>query len=248
MKIQAELDEMWLSGQPTGKRFDPGTLANLPEPAGRYLRHAIAPGTGLATAVRLRMHGTIRLRGWMPFTAVQVINRNRGTIWSASVRMGGLPVRGYDRLVDGIGEMRWRMLGIIPVMSARGADITRSTIGRVTAESVWLPSMLADEATTWSSTGPDSATAHVRAYDTDSSMDLGLAEHGGLRDLHTLRWGNPGGATFGMADFGGIVEQEGTFDGYTIPTQLRIGWYYRTDRFQTEGEFFRVVIDSAEFR
>ena len=43
-------------------------------------------------------------------------------------------------------------------------------------------------------------------------------------------------------DFGGIIEEEGTFCGYTIPTRLRIGWYFGTERFESEGEFFRVTI------
>lgn len=66
----------------------------------RYLAHAIAPGTPLAGAVRLRMHGEIKLRGWMPFTAEQVLHRGRGMIWRATVRRRGLWIRGDDRLVD----------------------------------------------------------------------------------------------------------------------------------------------------
>ncbi|GBE74174.1 MAG: hypothetical protein ACK4YL_09535 [Microcystis sp.] len=49
-------------------------------------------------------------------------------------------------------------------------------------------------------------------------------------------------------DFGGIIEEEGTFCGYTIPTRLRIGWYFGTERFESEGEFFRVTIDDAIYR
>jgi hypothetical protein len=29
---------------------------------------------------------------------------------------------------------------------------------------------------------------------------------------------------------------------------LRIGWYFGSDRFDTEGEFFRITIDDAMFR
>lgn len=61
-------------------------------------------------------------------------------------------------------------------------------------------------------------------------------------------WGNPGGAEFGYEDFGGVVVEEGTFGDYTIPTRLRIGWYFGTDRFEPEGEFFRVTVDEATYR
>ena len=56
---------------------------------------------------------------------------------------------GFDRLVDGEGAMRWKFLGIVPVMTASGPDISRSAAGRVEAESVWLPSVLCGEDVAW---------------------------------------------------------------------------------------------------
>jgi len=61
-------------------------------------------------------------------------------IWSATVRMHAMPIGGFDRLVDDEGAMRWKLFGIIPIVTASGPDITRSAMGRVVAESVWLPS------------------------------------------------------------------------------------------------------------
>jgi hypothetical protein len=46
----------------------------------------------------------------------------------------------------------------------------------------------------------------------------------------------------------GLRSGEKAFDGITIPSTLRIGWYFGSDRFETEREFFRVTIDHAEFR
>ena len=57
------LEDLWES-QPTGLKtatFDPTTLDSLPPLAWRYLSWAIAPDTPLASAVRLQMHGTIKL-------------------------------------------------------------------------------------------------------------------------------------------------------------------------------------------
>lgn len=50
------------------------------------------------------------------------------------------------------------------------------------------------------------------------------------------------------ACFGGLIEKEATFAGYTIPVRVRAGWYFGTDEFESRGEFFRVVIDNANFR
>ena len=73
--------------------------------------------------------------------------------------MKGLPVTGYDRFVDGAGEMRWKLLGIIPIISALGTDITRSAAGRFAAESVWLPSLLLSSNASW--TAGDSSASRV---------------------------------------------------------------------------------------
>ena len=248
MVKELPLDDLWNSASPGDRAFQPDIISSLPEPAQRYLEHAIAHGTQLSPAVRLRMHGEIKLRRWLPFTAEQVIVRDRGFIWSATVRMNGLPVRGFDRLVDGEGAMRWRLFGIIPVMTASGPDITRSAAGRVAGEAVWLPSILCGDNVSW--TAPDSLHIHAKftADGHKSELECEIDARGRIESVKLPRWGNPGGGDFRYVDFGGIAESEATFDGYTIPTRFRVGWYFGTDRFEPEGEFFRCTIDDATFR
>jgi uncharacterized protein DUF6544 len=148
---------LWESTPASARALEPARLAALPEAARRYLSHAIAPGMPLASTVRLRIHGEIKLGRWFPFSGEQVIRWGRGMIWRATARMWRVPVRGFDRLVDGQGEMRWMLLGIIPIVKAAGPDITRSAAGRVAGESVWLPSALAGNAVSW--TARDSSHA-----------------------------------------------------------------------------------------
>ncbi len=69
MSNEPSLDELWNSAPQSRRAFDPTQLSTFPEAARLYLEHAIAPGTTLASAVRLRMHGEIKLRRWLPFTA-----------------------------------------------------------------------------------------------------------------------------------------------------------------------------------
>ena len=40
----------------------------------------------------------------------------------------------------------------------------------------------------------------------------------------------------------------GTFARYTIPIRVRVGWYFGTDRFESEGESLRVSIDHGVYR
>jgi hypothetical protein len=82
-------------GQPG---FDPSTVADLPEPARRWLVHAITPGTPLWRSVTLTMRGKIRIGAWRSFTATQVIAPSEGYVWAATARIFALPVTGFDRL------------------------------------------------------------------------------------------------------------------------------------------------------
>jgi hypothetical protein len=244
MKTETSIDELWDSALLGQAVFRPDQAASLPGAARRYLEHAIAPGTPLASAVRLQMHGEIKLRRWLPFTADQIIRSDREMIWRASVPMHGMPIRGSDRLVKGEGSMRWKLLGIIPIVTASGADITRSAAGRIAAESVWLPSMLCRNDVTWS----EPANASFMVHDERVELELVVDDRGALESVTLRRWGNPEGGEFRYADFGAFVEEEKKFSGYTIPSRLPVGWHVGTDRFESEGEFFRVTIDDARYR
>lgn len=41
---------------------------------------------------------------------------------------------------------------------------------------------------------------------------------------------------------------EPAFGGDTIPSRLCFGWYFGSERFESEGAFFRGTVDHAAFR
>lgn len=240
------LDSLW-AGTPAGHRtFDGG--AGFPEPVRRYFSHAIAPGARLANAVRLKMHGEIRLGRWRRFDAEQVISRTRGTMWAARTRLFGLPVHGFDRLVDGRGEMRWNISGLVPMSTGSGDDIVRSAVGRFAGESMWLPPMLLDATLTGDTRRPAHITATWDIHGHQVPVTLTIRTSGAAQQTAMRRWGNPNQEPFAERPFGGVVEEERTFGAYTIPSRVRAGWYFGTDRFDRDGEFFRCTIDDAEFK
>ncbi|HEY9889810.1 MAG TPA: DUF6544 family protein [Candidatus Obscuribacterales bacterium] len=234
---------------PHDAHFDPAALAALPPLAQRYLSGAIAPGTPLASAVRLQMHGTIKLgTTWHRFTGEEVIRWSRGMIWRATTWMQGLPILGADRLVDGVGEMRWQLLGLLPVMQAKGADVTKSAAGRIQGEAVWLPSVLCQPEIQWTALNDAQLQADFTAFGEPAHLTFTLDAQGAMQQVALRRWGNPAGGAYQYDTFGVRVEASDTFGGYTIPTQIRAGWFWGSDRFETEGEFFRCTIDRASYR
>ena len=242
------LDGLWNSTPVDGELIDRERLSLLPAAARKYLGHAIAPGARSACAVRLQMHGQIKLKGWLPFSAEEVIRWDRGMIWRAVVRMHGVQIRGGDTFLDGEGAMRWKLFGFLPMVNASGTDVTRSAAGRVNIESIWLPSALCTEHVSWTSTSDFQCHASFTAHNEPAEVDYGIDQDGRLKTVSMPRWGNPGGAEFHYANCGGFVEAEGQFGGYTIPTRMRVGWHFGTERFESEGEFFRVIIDDAAYR
>ena len=227
---------------PTGG-FEPGRLSELPDAAARWLSAALTPGTPLTRAVVLHMHGDIKLGAWRPFTAAQVIKPATGFVWAATVRFAALPFSGFDRYSSRSGQMRWRVLGAVPVMSAAGPDVDRSAAGRLAAESVFVPT--AYDRATWGP-GPDADTA-LATWHIDEQVEtvqLRVAADGALREISMSRWGNPGGAPYGRHPFGAVFEDQATFDGIRLPSSVRAFWEWGTDR-QADGEFFRAHITSV---
>lgn len=226
--------------EPDGGPFDPRELDGLPEPVRRHLTAAIAPGTAAARTARLRMHGTIRIGRWLPFRAHELVAPLDGFVWTA--RAAGV-IAGSDSYVDGAGAADWRLAGLLPVMHAAGRDVSRSAAGRAGGEGVWVPTALLPRyGVRWTAEGPDRVTAHSRTRDVPLRLRLQLDAAGRAVSFVFHRWGDPDRTgTWAWHPFGGEVTEHRSFDGVTIPTAGRIGWFFGTDRW-LDGEFFRFDI------
>ena len=249
MRMSTVLDRLWNTPARNDDHFNPAQISTLPSSARLYLEHAIALDSPKASAVWLTMHGTIRLKNsWYPFDAEQVISWHHGFSWHAKSRIKGLPVIGYDRCISGKGTMRWQILGIIPVITASGPDISRSAIERMQIEAVWIPTVLLGSEISWNEQDTSHLEIITKLFGNDTPFRLSLDNQGRVMDVSMLRWGNPENNEFSSIPFGGIVEEEKTFNGFTIPSKLRIGWYFGTNRFEADGEFFRCTVDEAIYR
>jgi hypothetical protein len=249
MRHDKTLEELWKTAVPSTERFDPASIAHLPVTAQRYFSHALAPGTQLSRCVRLTMTGTIKLDpGWCAFEAEQVIRWDRGFVWTARAKIKGLPVTGFDRLVDGEGSMRWKLLGLFPVMRAEGVEIARAAAGRLHAEVIWLPAVLLSPEIVWTDVDSGTTRASIEAHGERSELSLEIDNHGAVHSCSLPRWGDLNTGVFGYHPFGGTSEAERTFDGTTIPVQHRVGWLFGTPRFEDEGEFFRCTLQDVTYR
>jgi hypothetical protein len=140
--------------------------------------------------------------------------------------------------------MNWKLLGLIPVVHAEGSDVSRSAAGRAAAEAVWVPTaLLPRSGVRWSATDPHHITANYR-LDDDADIELRyvLGDDAMVRSVVFDRWGDPDNTgTWEFHPFGFEASSYSNFDGVTIPSAGRAGWFYGTDRWN-EGEFFRSEI------
>jgi len=189
----------WL-GRPAAGRgeFDPAMTIGLPKPARRWLTHGIRPGMPLARAVVLDVHGQIRIRRWLPFRAVQLQAPPDGYVWAARAALGPLHISGFDRYAGSSGQMRWRLAGRVPVLSAAGPNIDRSAAGRVALDAVFVPTAFLSDQVTWRpGPDPDSAVAEWTVGDQVLPVELrGRAGRGAALGEHAAL-GQPGRPALG---------------------------------------------------
>jgi hypothetical protein len=249
-----EIDRLWetLRVPPGTAIYDPDSIAHLPEPAKRYFRHAIAPGTRLARSVVVEMQGRIGLNPGaekLPFQAVQILAVPAGFFWKATVGEGIRQVTGSDRYVAGEGTMHWFIGYGIPLVSASGPDVTRSAAGRMALEaSLLLPSALLPETgARWEAIDPFSAKVHLQVGSEQLALVLTVALDGRLERIEMQRWdpegldGKPGYVLW----VGDQLTEERKFGGYTIPVRMRA-----TKRAGTPlaDSFFEAEIKSAQYQ
>jgi hypothetical protein len=241
------------ASQPAG-RFDPQTIAHLPEIAQRYLRHAIAPGTPLYSVVELEMQGTFLLGDKNKFqscdmAARQVLRPPGQFVWVPRLRSSFMTITGSDGLVEGEAWTRFWLMGLVPVANvASSPDVIRSAQFRAAVEgALWLPTTLLPESgARWEQLGPDEARVTLEKLHPAVVLHLTLERDGAVREIVGERWSNANPEqTFRLQPFGGTIKEESSFQGLTIPTVISVGNHYGTEDYLP---FFQAQISRVRYR
>ncbi|MDT0328144.1 DUF6544 family protein [Nocardiopsis lambiniae] len=229
--------------------FRRSDLDGLPAPVARWLARAVEPGTPLARTALLEMSGRILVGGWRRFTARQVISAGRGYVWAATAWFGPLPVFGFDRYSDGTGEMRWRLAGALPVVSASGDDIARSAAGRLAAELVLTPGAALAPFVRWEAVDDTWAGARVEIGGRIHTLRVEVDAEGTLRSVRLPRWGDPDGRGFAEHTFFSLCSGERRFGAVRLPARVTAGWDTGDRGGPGDAEpFIDIEVTSAAFR
>ena len=232
--------------------YDPAMVADLPEIARRYLNHAIAPGTPLSSTVELRMHGEFLLGDnakpqSFAMTAHQLLAAPAEYIWNVEMRAGPMLISGSDGLHDAHAWMRMWLFQAIPLVQVAATEgLDRSALARPALEAIWAPAaLLPAHGARWVELAPDKAQVSLGEGDRQIDIVLTIDETGRVVDVVASRWSDANPQhVFRYQPFGGTVEAEATFGGYTIPSLVHVGNHFGTASYFA---FFHARITAADY-
>jgi hypothetical protein len=233
--------------------FDPSMVDELPDPAQRYFRFAIKPGTPLRAVAEIDMHGEIGFGhkadpGYLPMRASEILAPPHGFVWMPTIKKGLISISGSDVYAEGEAWMRFWLLGCLPVArSSSSADFVRSAAARAIAEALWVPAaLLPANGVEWRPVDADRACAVFRQLGREFALTLSVAPDGCPTSVVMQRWTNANSEQiFRYQPFGAMVEETGFIDGYKVPIRISAGNLFGTEAY---FPFFRAEVDGIRFR
>lgn len=246
-RVQAVWDSLAAPGD--GQVFDASMMADLPEAAQRYFAHAIAPGTPLSDCAIVTLHGQLRdgpEAPWIRMQAREVLRPGVGFVWSAKAKMGIIPLRGADQYVDGVGMVRFRVAGLVPLINLSGEAASRSCAGRLMAEAAFCPGgLLRLPEAKWEAVGSDQFRVSTTIHGTPVAAVLRVRQDGSLSEIVVDRYDDSNrDPEAEYVPFGATFRREATFGGYTVPAEAVAGWLYGTARY---SEDLNWTIDAVSY-
>ena len=240
----------YLAGMESGKgrMFDPAMVADLPEPARRYFRFTIQPGTPLHTVVEIDMTGelglgTMAAPNYQSMQARQILAPPQGLVWK--VKTGA--ISGSDGALPESSWTRFWLFGLFPVVRASGPDHRRSAFGRVAAEAAfWSPaSLLPGDHVRWEPLDESGARAFVQYGAFEQAVDITVDDRGAPSRVVIQRWSNANSEKqFREQPFGGDLSDFREFEGYRLPTRVEGGNHIGTPDY---FPFFKAVVTDIRF-
>lgn len=164
-------------------------MAHLPSPVQQYLRVSGALGKPRPTSLVARWKGRIRggaTEPWMDFTAEQVntFGSTPARLFLMDATMKGLPTDVFHRFVDEQATFRVRLLSLVPVVDAKGPEMTHSeTVTMFNDICLLAPGRLVDPSIRWEAIDGSSARAFYTQGHETISAELHFDARGMLIDF-----------------------------------------------------------------
>ncbi len=235
-----------------GEQAQPGTISKaqvqgLPEPMQRYLRYARVIGKEPIRTVHLTQQGVMRTQPgqkWLPFVAQQYFTTNPPAfLWHATMRLFPFVwISATDRFSQGHGNMRIKLLSVIPMGNARGSEMDQSEMQRYLAEMIWFPAAWLSKSIEWQAIDAHTVKAIMHASDVTAPVVLHVNEQGQLTRVTADRYKEEHGRYL-LTPWSGQCDEYQAVEGMRIPTRIAITWHLASGDFT----WFRCKITEIEY-
>jgi len=120
----------------------------------RFLENSQVVGTPYIKKARIKQTGQFKMapdKPWTPFTAEQEYDiPSASFIWKVNMKVAPfIRITGSDRLDNGEGNMRIKLLGFIPIVNEKGAEMDQGAMTRYLSEAIWFPQSFLDSHFSW---------------------------------------------------------------------------------------------------
>jgi hypothetical protein len=204
--------------------------AEVPVLARRYLDRALPGGASVPRRLRIGQEGTMRLKpGGRPlrFTAVEEFAVEE-VAFSWRARFPILPLV-YLRVVDGYaagaGHLEARLFGLVPVMRARGKEISEGEAYRYLAELPWVPhAILANRRLEWRELDAHAVEVATRVGAARPAVKVEFDAAGDIVGTRCDARPYREGRTSASRPWAGTFGDYAVIGGVRIPTRAEVRW------------------------
>lgn len=204
--------------------------AHVPALVRRYLEHVLPADARVPWQVRVTQVGEMRLKPggrWLRFSAVEEFAVEEVAFsWRAR-----FPIAPFVRLhvVDGYasgqGQLEARLFGLVPVMRARGQDVSEGEALRYLAELPWVPhAVLANVDLEWRELDAETVEVSARIGSGRAAVQLEFDPAGDIVSALANDRPRKEGKEIARRPWRGTFRDHAVLAGIRVPTYGEVSW------------------------
>jgi hypothetical protein len=234
-EIQVMLAQEAHSEKPAEKIITENMITRYPVPVQRWLRYSGVVGKEIVRTVYVTQKGKMRLnpgqKQWFTSCSQQYFTVTLPAfIWKVSMNIYLLPVIGRDMFVDGKGEMKIMLMGLIPIaIAGNDPKIHQSALQRFLGEISWFPQAALMPYIRWEAIDESSARATITYRGVTGSAVFHFNTKGELVKFVAMRYKDINDEK--PTEWVATVKGYGEFNGIKIPTSFDATWMLKEGPF-----------------
>lgn len=211
-------------------------LNGLPEPVQNWLSNSGIIGKKRIQTLRLKQKGSMRSEPkettWSLMHAEQYITIDEPSfIWKAHIQIKpAISIQARDKYVNGKGEMKIKILSLIPIANSTGYQVDQGTLQRWLAEICWFPCAALSPFIKWEPIDDSSAQATLAYKGVSGSATFYFNEQGDITACTADRFMSSG-KNISLEKWEVKSTEYGIMDGIRIPVKSEATWKLTTGDF-----------------